>query len=327
MADHAEDGDDDGVFVYMGGLVPRHLRETITHVRIHESVKIIRRYAFRACRNLVSIEMHDGVEIIEREAFYNCRSLRGIKLAGVRVIGAEAFFECTALTDVEFGGKLETIGRDSFNGCTALRNVKIPTVRFIEASAFRGCLRLTDLVLPEDLERIEIEAFGSCPHLRHISIPLNNDADACYANTVFYACDNLSQVDLVGGVHKTISSLLLDSWKNEMNGEIDRINQILPKTGRFGKTGKIKQWIKTIIERINHYKAEHYKLLKEFTTLLELALWKAKLDEKKMLRIPYLEIQKTKKAKIDEDAARQDLRVTSGANIVIKNVLPFLVLE
>ena len=60
MADHADDGDDDGVFVYMGGgqRVPRD----VTHVRIHKSVKIIGRYAFRRfreCRNLVSIDMYD----------------------------------------------------------------------------------------------------------------------------------------------------------------------------------------------------------------------------------------------------------------------------
>jgi hypothetical protein len=61
--DHAEDGDDDEVFVYMGGdqAVPRD----VTHVRIHKSVKIITRRAFMNCRKLVSIEMHDGVELLK----------------------------------------------------------------------------------------------------------------------------------------------------------------------------------------------------------------------------------------------------------------------
>ena len=67
--DHAEDSDNnDDVFIYMGGSVPQHLRETITHARVHKSVKIITRDAFHNCRNLVSIEMHDGVEIIEKYA-------------------------------------------------------------------------------------------------------------------------------------------------------------------------------------------------------------------------------------------------------------------
>ncbi len=55
--DHADDGDDDDVFVYMGGHqeVPRD----VTHVRVHKSVKIIRARAFMHCRNLVSIAMHE----------------------------------------------------------------------------------------------------------------------------------------------------------------------------------------------------------------------------------------------------------------------------
>lgn len=110
-----------------------------------------------------------------------------------------------------------------------------------------------------------------------------------------------------------------------MNNEIERINRDLPNTGIFDKTEAIEQWMERALRRIEHYKAEHYTLLKEFTVLLELALWKAKLDEK--VEVESRDIQKTKKAKIDEDAARQELRVTSGANIVIKNVLPFLTLE
>jgi hypothetical protein len=89
MVDHADDGVAEDVFVYMGGdqVVPRD----VTHVRIHKSVKIITRRAFRNCTNLVSIEMHDGVEIIEEEAFGDCTSLRRIKLPGVKVIEMNAF--------------------------------------------------------------------------------------------------------------------------------------------------------------------------------------------------------------------------------------------
>ena len=61
-------------------------------------------------------------------------------------------------------------------------------------------------------------------------------------------------------------------------------------------------------------------------TLLELALWKARIlketDEK---RCNVDEV--TKKAKIDDEVARKEHRVTCGASIVIKNVLPFLALK
>jgi hypothetical protein len=177
----------------------------------------------------------------------------------------------------------------------------------------------------EDLETIENEAFDECPHLRRIAIPLK--IDLLYLH-VFYGCDNLSQVDIVGGVHKTISSLLLDSWRNEMNNEIGSINRDLPNTPGYRKTSVIGQWMETVIRRIEHYKSEHYILLKEFTTLLELALWKAKIDDSQDERSLGRDQTAAKKAKIDtKKTARQEQRITSGANIVIKNVLPFLKLE
>jgi len=69
--------------------------------------------------------------------------------------------------------------------------------------------------------------------------------------------------------------------------------------------------------------------LKEFTTLLELALWKAKLDESQ----DEWSLERDRPANIAradmkaECAWRQEQCITSGASIVIKNVLPFLKLE
>ncbi len=317
MADHADDGDNDDVFVYIGGNqeVPRD----VTHVRVHKSVKIITREAFRNCRNLVSIELHDGVEIIEHSAFLACTSLRRIKLPGVRVIGNDAFDDCTALEDVEFGDKLEIIGGNAFAG-TAVRSVKLSKLRVIGGSAFEDCLQLTEVKLSEDLERIGEGAFYFCPRLRRISsMPLKDDM---FVNDVFYQCEDLSQVDLVGVIHKTISSLLLESWRNEMNDEIERINQWLPNTHRYRKDSAIQEWMERVIRRIEYYKAEHCALLKESMTLLELALWKAKLDDN--VDDCGAAQEGVRVTRGQRKRARKDSCITSGASIVIKNVLPFL---
>jgi hypothetical protein len=319
MADHADDGgNNNDVFIYMGGFIPLHLRVTTTHARVHKSVKIITLRAFERCTNLVSIEIHDGVEIIEAIAFCNCKSLRRIKLPGVRVIEEYAFDDCTALEDVEFGDKLETIERCAFQ-FTALRNIKIPKVRAIGYHAFSLCKHLTDIELSKDLERIETVAFGGCRRLRRIAMPLKaNLFDE--NNNVFHNCDDLSQVDLVGGIHKTVSSLLLERWRNDMKDEIARINQVLPNillqrpprihqllyTPSAEKTGAIRQWMGRVLERMEHYKSEHYALLKEDMTQLELALWKSNLPN------------------IDAAESRHEARVTCGANIIIPQVLSFL---
>ncbi len=324
MADHADDEGfgNNNVFVYMGGNqeVPQH----VTHVRIHKSVKIITWRAFEDCHDLVSVEIHDGVEIIEYGAFHHCYSLRRIKLTGVRVIGARAFCNCTALEDAEFGDKLETIEEWAFAD-SALRNIKIPKVRTIEDYAFSTCEQLTDVGLSEDLEQIGYKAFGNCPRLRRIAIPIPLK-DNLLDEGVFFECEDLSQVDLIGGIHKTISSLLLESWRNEMN-IVGRINQDLPSADSNEKTEAIQLWMETVIERFGHYKSEHYRLLKEDMTLLELALWKAKLDEEFGEALNKEDNTTAKKAKIDMKASRKEQRITSGANVVTTNVLPFLKLE
>ena len=337
------DNGNNNVFVYMGGdqRVPRN----VTHVRIHKSVKIITRMAFHNCVNLVWIEMHDGVEIIEEAAFYECLFLKRINLSGVRIIGIEAFFNCHALEDVKFGDKLETIGSCAFADCDSLRNIKLPKVRVIGARAFECCEQLTNTeILSEALETIERFAFGECPNLRRIALPLkriifeeyvDGDGNVC----VFHVFEAMSTVDFIGGIHNTVSSLLLERWRDEMNHEIDSINQVLPNIDADKKTEAIKQWLERACTRIELYKSKHYALLKDYVTLLELALWKVKLHENEgeelslgsdlcallKEKMTLLELAHCR-AKFDERfaAARQAERVDCGANIIIPLVLPFL---
>jgi hypothetical protein len=62
--------------------------------------------------------------------------------------------------------------------------------------------------------------------------------------------------------------------------------------------------------------------LKEATSILELALWKTRLDE----NIPQEEVTHShKKMRIDELEIRWQCRVTGGADVIIGHVLPFLI--
>ena len=323
MADHAVE-DDDNVFVYTGGRVPQHMKNIITHARIDESITEVDDGAFRNCPNLQSVDCHSEVERIGKSAFKNCPSMKRIKLPGVKTIDAEAFQHCTGLKSVKIGNKLETIGKCSFAHCTSLRRLKIHTVSSIELCAFWDCIVMTHVELPSEegaLYTIKGRAFAECRSLRRISLPLKEGL--LTANTVFDDCDELQRVDLVGGIHETVSSLHLNSWRDEMTSEINRINRSLPFLCEEGiQTEGIQQWIQSVLRRISHFKTEHRNLLKEAMTLLELALWKAKLDvdgeEECSLE------SKTKRRKIDDEGIRKECRVTCGANIIIKNVLPFL---
>jgi len=336
----AEEQEDDEIFVYMGGdqVVPDDVRR----VRIDKSVKIIIERAFEHRQHLIDVEFHDGIKTIGNWAFHCCRSLRSVKLLGVRVIKLGAFASCSGLADVEdveFGDKLETIEGRAFQHCTSLRSLTMPSVRNIGLLAFNNCEKLTDLEFGEELETIKRHAMCSCLSLRRITIPLKDDL---IEDDVFYSCPNLATVNLVGGIHNATASLHLEEWRNEMKGEINRINQVLPDTVAQEKTPVIQQWMRSFIRQFDHYKNEHKALLKEATSLLELALWKAKIEKNEEDALGDVI---TKKAKIDVQSKRSESRITSeansiiknfkrsenritsGANIVIKNVLPFLELK
>ena len=316
----AESRGDDEIFVYMGG--DQRVPHGVRRAKIHKSVKIVRKRAFRGLHQLISVEFHDGVEIIEEQAFYRC-PLRGpIILLGVKIIKKEAFSCCYHLTDVEFGDKLETIEQHAFykTGLRLANNITLPSVRTVGESAFAGCVELYDVEFDKDLRTIQRQAFHYCRNLKRITLPLKGNM---IEDDVFYQCPKLETVDLVVGVHQTIASLHLESWRNEMNDEINRINQTLPTTTR-GKTHEIRQWMGTVIQRLDHYKAEHRTLLKEATTLLELALWKANLDGNGGGGLANEGVRITRGSR---KRARKEICVTSGSDVVIKNVLPFLQLS
>ena len=91
-----------------------------------------------------------------------------------------------------------------------------------------------------------------------------------------YVFQNCSELSIwLGGVHKTISWFHMESWRNDMRVEVNRINQVLPNTPELGKTTAIHQWIRSAIHRMNHYKAEHIALLKR----PQLTLRKANLED------------------------------------------------
>ena len=323
-------GGDNIIFVYTGGeqRVPRDVKR----VRIAENVDTIQAGTFHECVQLIEVEGHEKLKKIKQSAFYDCPSLRSVtKMTGVIEIEQYAFSDCYALSELEFD-KLEVIGFGGFQYCSSLRSIDMPSIKILRRMAFKRCVALTDAVFGEKLERIETYAFLDCTALRRIVIPLKDnliigvDLFNDGINQTFKRCENLVGVDaLAGEVHETISSLHLETWSNEMEEEIERINQILPNIPAIEKTSAIQQWITIVLSRMEHYKSEHQIILKEAMTLLELALWKAKLINEANEKKCSVDVV-AKKVKIDTNSARNENRVICGASIVIKNVLPFLAL-
>ena len=121
----------------------------------------------------------------------------------------------------------------------------MPSVGAIGRAAFSGCEQLEYAQFGAELRYVGVSAFNDCPSLRRITIPLK--FDITFDDDAF-KCDNLTTVDLVGayGLQKTISSLHMERWKNEINQEINRINRVLPSLEDWEKTSEIQEWLERV---------------------------------------------------------------------------------
>ena len=249
--------------------------DDVTHVFV--DVTIILEGAFFEHPNIVEVICHEDVEKIESFAFACCPSLRRVIMRGVKIADLSAFNWCDALEDVECG-KLEIIGEEAFCHCKSLRSINLQSARIVEEDAFYGCEALTDVKFCNKLERFDRGAFGSCSSLERIIVPLKDGMIT--ADNIFQRCTNLKRIDLVEGgeLSETIAALHMERWRNDMNEEITSIHQNLPnapagdRNNDGEKTQVIRRWIRSVRDKLIHYKAEHQRVLDVAGTTLVLAL-------------------------------------------------------
>eukprot|EP00984_Skeletonema_dohrnii_P017564 scaffold8043_cov92-Skeletonema_dohrnii-CCMP3373.AAC.1 len=316
-------------YVYRGGRAPTD----VSHVRIHKSVFAIDDEAFLNCGQLEYVESHKELSKIGKRSFYGCRLLRGIDLSGVKIIEDSAFGFCVAITDADLS-TVERIGNQTFSHCTSLTKISASSAESVDMGAFLSCGRLISAEFGERLLTIGNLAFLNCPSLRHIAIPLPLRRRDIFRGDPF-GCPNLSTVKLVGKLHNSVEYITMAIWRNQMRNTINQINSDLPAT-HLNKTVAMRRWIEEVQDKIIHFKILHSMWLTRATTILELVLWKVKLEETEDDALQC----KSKKAKINEGGSmglstnetrdyryRQEKRIQCGADIIIKNVLSFLKLN
>ena len=257
-----------------GEVIPWHMN--ITHVLIDKALKFVAARAFYNHPDIEEVICHDGVEKIEQYAFYHCRSLRRVIMPGVKIIEKHAFRICKALTYIECG-KLEKIGEWAFLSCKSLSSIDLPSAKIVEIEALEDCTSLTIAKFGNEIESIRERVFYNCPSLERIALPLKDGIIT--SDNTFQRCVKLNHVDLIGGVKETIDAFLMEEWKNDMKDEIDAINRILPNTPagtnfyeEGGKAQAIRAWIRPVLLKIIHYKAEHCRYLNVAVATLQPAL-------------------------------------------------------
>jgi hypothetical protein len=115
------------------------------------------------------------------------------------------------------------------------------------------------------------------------------------------------------GMSERVESLPFIVWRDHIT--------IMIQTFNFQHNGNNSVILHRIQEKLAYFEDELPKL-KEVTTILELALWKMKMNEKSHQDIA---TQSQKRSKTNESSTRQQCRVTCGADVVIGHVLPFLI--
>eukprot|EP00984_Skeletonema_dohrnii_P025314 scaffold14436_cov74-Skeletonema_dohrnii-CCMP3373.AAC.1 len=317
-------------YVYRGGRAPTD----VSHVRIHKSIFAIDDEAFINCHQLEYVESHKELSKIGKRSFSCCLLLRSIDLSGVKIIEDLAFSNCVAITDADLP-EVERIGKQAFSHCMFLTKISAPSAESIGLGACLNCESLISAEFGERLRTIDRLAFFDCPSLRHIAIPLPLRRRDIFRGDPF-DCPNLSTVQLVGKLYNSVEFITMGIWRNQMRNTINQINSDLPATHADEKTAAIRRWIEEVQDKIIHFKILHSMWLTRATTILELVLWKVKLEE---TEDDVLEC-KSKKAKINEGGSmglsanatreyryRQEKRIQCGADIIIKNVVSFLKLN
>ena len=281
-------------------------------ITIPSTVTKIGHAAFMYCYSLREVVLNDGLLEIGGSAFSWCKSLQSIAIPStVTEIGESAFYGCTGLNEVVLHNGLKMIGKEAFNECLSLESITIPsTVDDIGCWAFNKCINLREIVLNEGLTTIKMRAFEDCTSLQSITIPSTVIEIERYA---FSGCTGLREVVIPNekvqiGDKSVFSENCTSLERFKFPRLFSRLDNII-QAGQRDIEAKMDdipavEWrdgeliIPTVRRQVKNYWGREeiaidfdrekvakivglimYYEVKEATTLFELALWKAKMNQ------------------------------------------------
>lgn len=133
------------------------------------------------------------------------------------------------------------------------------------------------------------------------------------------------------GMRSRMRSIPIKKWQFDIRREIASIPSetddfeeeiiYVPDCSPKDSTNTRRAHLDRIRAKVAAYERE-YRGLKEATTVLELAVWQAIMNESKLIERSK---RSRKRIKLDDSCVRNRCRISCGADIVIENVLPYLI--
>ena len=123
--------------------------KALQQVTIPSTVTRLGHEAFRRCTNLTQVHFNESLRSIGDSAFRDCKSLQQVTIpSSVTKLGDGLFRNCCKLTKVHFNDGLQIIESGAFYGCKALQHVAIPSsVTKLGRFAFGGCTNLAEVIV------------------------------------------------------------------------------------------------------------------------------------------------------------------------------------
>ena len=140
-------------------------------------------------------------------------------------------------------------------------------------------------------------------------VNLANPSDFCFPSTFAERIRFL----FFCGMSERVEALPFKVWRNYITAMI--------QTADYKCNVDNLDTLNRIREKLVHFEDELPKL-KEATTILELALWKKRINENNSQQKTF---RHQKKIKAEGESNREQCRVTCGADVVIGHVLPYLI--
>jgi hypothetical protein len=331
---------------------------SLTHVRIPSSVVRIGGSAFANCTRLISLELPEGLEMIDFHLAYADDEDHDVALRNI--------YGCESLVNLVIPSEqhVEQLGDD---GNEFMDDIKLGTVvnnfddlvsklqhRFDALPVHRLCYYQSYYLLTDAMKNLrqsmdadpsagtKVDSFGMTPFhilalaqtpnlslfqalMKIYKVDIFHTRDKFGSTPLDYLCLNHTSDDSAMLIESLLQTIFvrrlrwlgLARWKADMLAALD-VALAVDWSSRQREIGLL------------YFKLATYERL-EAMSLLELALWRVKIDERKPVQKQENQLDEegsSKRPRLDKSQLdgvdRQSCRINGGAEVVISNVLPFL---